>query len=255
MEEEEAEPPRDEARVSEFPDCTNGWRFEAWKLHKRRGWDFYRAYDHVLVRYLARGSPWPLLDLIYRLHRPPGPSAAKFTAAITDRQPLLDGLSEISDLPLTHYRSRLRHCKAKYEIRISDRRGRGAPGPDDATKTETRWRLVIGFSALAEGKAPRNAFSIDLGNALFPKRYVRWKGRPFPFKAELVRNDDVLGCPINPELETRDEVLAAAVARKLEGGLRYKAASAPTPFARRRTCAVSRAPRYIDCWRKGRSQT
>jgi len=40
-----------------------------------------------------------------------------------------------------------------------------------------------------------------------------------------VRSDDVLGCPINPERETRDKVLADAVARKLEGGLRYKAAT------------------------------
>ena len=55
----------------ELPDALNGRRVEALELHKKRGWDFYRAYNHVLVRYLASGDAQPLLDLILNLRRRP----------------------------------------------------------------------------------------------------------------------------------------------------------------------------------------
>ena len=226
-----------------MPDANDAWRFEAWKLVKARGWDFYRAYDHVLLRYLVAGNPWPLLDLIIRLRRSPGQRAAEFIAAITDGQPLLDRISEISDLTLTDFRSRFRHCKPQYEIRIGERRGRGRPGPDDAINSEIRSRLVVGFSALGGGKQPPKSFWIDLAVALFPRGYVRWKGQPFPFKAELVRTDGGLGRPPDPELEARDEVLAAAMARMIEGGLPYKAA---VEEIRREIEAQAEAERALD---------
>jgi hypothetical protein len=228
--------------IGQLPDCINAWRLEAWKLHKGRSWDFYRAYDHVLVRYLSTGNPWPLLDLILRLRRIPGRRAAKFLAAITDGHPLLDGLSKISDLPLTEFRGRFRHCKTQYEIRICERRGAGRLGPDDPTKSETRWRLFAGFSGGADGKRPPNAFWIDFVNALFPERYVRWKGKPFPFKAKLVRTDGYIGRPSNPELEARDEVLGALVARKIEDGVPYKNA---VDQVRREIEAQARAERAL----------
>jgi hypothetical protein len=226
----------------ELPDCINAWRFDAWKLHKSRGWDFYRAYDHVLVRYLSAGNPSPLLDLILRLHRIPGRRVAKFLAAITDGQPLLDGDSDFSDLPLTQYKSRFRHCKPQYEIRISERRGRGRPGPDDETRSETRWRLAAGFLGLADGKRPPDSFWLNFANALFPERYVRWNGQPFPFKAKLVRTDGGLGRPSDPGLEARDEVLAALMARKIEDGLHYKIA---VDEVRREIEAQARAERAL----------
>jgi hypothetical protein len=104
-----------------------------------------------LVRYLAAGDARPLLDLIRNLRRAPRRRAGEFIAAITDGKPLLDGIDALSDLLLTDMRGRFRHCAPLYEIRISERRGRGRPKADaeEARKNEIRLSLVCGFGALA----------------------------------------------------------------------------------------------------------
>jgi hypothetical protein len=210
----------------ELPDAINGWRVEASVLHKRRGWDFYRAYNHVLVRYLARGDARPLLDLILNLRRKPRRWVSEFIAAITDGEALIDQITAISGLPLIQMRRRFRHCRPSYEIRISERRGQGRPKaePENADKSEFRLSLVCGFGALAARVPASNRFWFALAAALDPERYERSMGRPPPFKAELVRTDGEIGRPRDPELETRDKALHAALTKKIEGGLKYDTA-------------------------------
>ena len=210
----------------ELPDAANGWRVEALKLHKRRGWEFYRAYNHVLVRYLAAGDARPLLDLIRNLRRAPRRRAGEFIAAITDSKPLLDGIDGLSDLPLTDMRCRFRHCAPVYEIRISERRGRGRPKADgrDARKSEIRLSLVCGFGALVANRRPSRQFWLDLADALSFTEDGGPDGHSFPFKGELVRTDGKMGRPPDPELGIRDEALHFAVAKKIEDGLKYEAA-------------------------------
>ncbi len=207
----------------ELPDAVNGWRVEAWVLHKRRGWDFYRAYDHVLVRYLAAGHARPLLDLIHNIGRPPGRRAGEFIAAITDGQALIDRIGGLCDLPLIDTRSRFRHCAPMFEIRISERRGRGHPkaGPDDAAKSEIRLHLLLGFSALATDILPPEQFWIGLAKALsFNEK--KCLDQAFPFKARFVRTDGRKGRPRDPELQARDQVFHAAVRKKMAAGSKYE---------------------------------
>jgi len=209
----------------ELPDAANGWRCEALELHKKRGWEFSRAYDHVLVRYLAAGDARPLLDLICNLRRAPGRRAGELIAAITDGKPLLDRIDGLSDLPPIDTRGRLRHCAPLYAIRISERRGRGRPKAEaeDAAKGEICLSLVLGFCALATAKWPPKGFWPHFAAALDFEGYERSTGRPFPFKAEPVRTDGGTGRTRDPELEMRDKALHFAVAKKIEG-LKYEAA-------------------------------
>lgn len=203
----------------ELPDAVNGWVVEALKLHKKRGWDFNRAYNHVLVRYLARGHARPLLYLILVLKQPPGRRTGEFIAAITNGKALIDQIAAISDLPPIDTRGRFRHCAPMFEIRISERRGRGRPkaGPDDAAKREIRLHLLRGLRELATDKRPLEQFWFGLARALC-------LDQTFPFEAKLVRTDGKLGRTRDPELAIRDEALHFAVAKKIGDGLKYEAA-------------------------------
>ena len=237
---------RHEVRVSEeLPDAVNGWRTEASVLHKQRNWEYWRAYDHVVVRYLAAGHARPLLDLILNLKRQPRRRTSEFIAAITDGKALLDQISGLSDLPLVQMRGRFRHCVPTFEIRISERRGRGRPkpGPEDAAKAEIRLILVCGFGALAAGIPASDAFWSALAAALDPKRHERSIGRPFPFKAELVRTDGGIGRPRDPELRARDQVFHASVREKMAAGTKYE-------FAIKDALADLEAQRKAEGWTK-----
>ena len=209
----------------ELPDAVNGWRVEASVLHKRRGWDFYRAYNHVLVRYLAAGDVRPFLDLIVNLKRQPRRRAGEFVAAITDGEALIDRIGGLSDLPPIDTRSRLRHCVPKFEICISERRGRGRPkaGPEDAAKRKIRLRLFLGFCALATNKWPREQFWIDLAKAL-SFNGEKCLDETFPFEAKLVRIGGQMGRWHDPELPMRDKALHAAAAKEIADGQKYVAA-------------------------------
>ena len=230
-------------------DAVNGWRAEAWEIHKRRGWDFYRAYNHVLVRYLARGDARPLLDSILNLRRQPRRWVSEFIAAITDGKALIDQIAAISDLPLVDTRSRFRHCAPLYEIRISERRRRGRPKAEveDARRSEIRLSLACGFGALAAGLSASNRFWTDLATAFDFEGYERSKGQPFPFKAELVRADGKTRRPRDPELEARAKALHAAVTKKIEGGLNMM------PQSRKCEWKSKRAVRRKERWARERS--
>jgi hypothetical protein len=229
----------------ELPDAVNGWRVEALILHKRRGWDFYRAYNHVLARYLTRGDARPLLDLILNLRRQPRRWVSEFIAAITDGEALIDQIAAISDLPPIDTRSWFRHCSPMFEICISERRGRGRPKAEveDARRREIRLILVCGFGALAAGIPASDGFWFALAAALEPKRHERSTGRPFPFKAELVRTDGRLGRLRNPELQARDQVFHAAVRKKMAAGSKYE-------FAINDSLADLEAQRKVEGWTK-----
>jgi hypothetical protein len=229
----------------ELPDGINGWRVEASVLHKTRGWQYWRAYNHVLVRYLAAGNARPLLDLILNLQRQPRRRAGEFIAAITDGKALIDRIGGLSDLPPIDTRSRFRHCSPMSEICISERRGRGRPKVEveDARRSEIRLILVCGFGALAAGIPASDGFWFALAAALDPKRHERSTGRPFPFKAELVRTDGGIGRPRDPELQTRDQVFHAVVREKMAAGSKYE-------FAIKDALADLEAQRKAEGWTK-----
>jgi hypothetical protein len=228
----------------ELPDAINGWRAEAWEFHKKRGWDFYRAYNHVLVRYLAWGDARPLLDLILNLRRQPRRRAAEFIAAITDGKALIDQIPAISDLPTIDTRSRFCHCAPLYEIRISERRRRGRPkaGPEDAAKSEIRLHLLLGLCALATGKWPLQQFWIDLAKALSFDEEI-CLDQSFPFEAKFVRADGRLGRREDPELQARSRAFHAAVREKRAPGSKYE-------FAIDDALADLEAQRKAEGWTK-----
>jgi hypothetical protein len=190
----------------------------AWELVKGRGWTFARAYDHVMIRYLAAGDARPLLDLILLQRRAPGRKAGGFIASITDGQALLDALlGDASDVPLIDVRSRFRHCGELYEIRIAENRGRGRPkvAPDDPFMNDVRLRLVLGFSALATGRSAAKSFWIDLADVLDFEGDKRSRGKRFPFKAMFIRTDGGTGRPRDLELEPRERVFHTMVSKRL----------------------------------------
>ena len=228
----------------ELPDAVNGWRVEASTLHKRRGWDYWRAYDHVLVRYLAAGDVRPLLDLIRNLRRPPGRKAGEFIAAITDGNALINGIGGLSGLRPIDTRSRFRHCAPMFEIRISERRGRGRPKAEaeDAAKSEFRLHLLLGFCALATDKWPLEQFWIGLAKALSFNE-EKYLDQTFPFEAKLVRTDGQLGRRPDPELPARDQVFHAAVREKMAAGSKYE-------FAINDALADLEAHRKAEGWTK-----
>jgi hypothetical protein len=207
----------------ELPDAVYGWRVEASKLHKRRGWDYWRAYNHVLVRYLAAGNARPLLDLILNLQRQPRRRAGEFIAAITEGKALIDRIEGLSDLPPIDTRSWFRHCSPMFEIRISERWGRGHPkaGPEDAAKAEIRLHLLLGFCALATDKWPLEQFWRHLAIALSFNEGM-CLDQTFPFEAKLVRTDGQSGRRCDPELQVRDQVFYAAVREKMAAGSKYE---------------------------------
>lgn len=215
-----SEPRASDAAASQPPDRINAWRFEAEILAEHRSWEYFRAYDHVIARYLLSGDARPLLDLIAWQKRPPGSKVGKLIAAITDGQPLLDAVfGRASDLQMIDIPSRFRTEVLPYEIRITENRGRGKPKvvSDDQLKGDIRWRVIEGFSALANwGRAPR-PFWIDLAHALDFKGYQRSTGRRFLLKAIFKRTDGGTGRPSNPELGIRDELFYSSVMEKRAG--------------------------------------
>ena len=207
----------------ELPDAVNGWRVEALKLHKQRGWNYYRAHNHVLVRYLVGGDARPLLDLIVNMKRQPRRRAGEFIAAITDSATLIDRIDWLPDLPTIDMRRRFRHCSPKFEIRISERRGRGHPqaGPDNTGKSEIWLELLRGFIALATDKWPLEQFWRHLAIALSFNE-GRCLDQTFPVEAKLVRTDGRSGRRRDPELQVRDQVFHAAVHEKMAAGSKYE---------------------------------
>jgi hypothetical protein len=211
------------------PDPNNEGRVEAGILVKKRGWEFYRAFDHVLVKWLCAGNAEPLLDLIYLQRRAPGKKAAEFIASIVDNELLLDeAFGSSGDRPMVDVRSRFRHCKLKLKIVFKENRGRGrpAPGRDSQFKRDISLELILGFSCLASGRAPHAQFWIHFADALANDRHQRSSDKAFPYKAALVRTDGAMGRPRDPKLILRDHALYAFVAEKIERGMKYEAAVA-----------------------------
>jgi hypothetical protein len=157
---------------------------------------------------------------------------------------LLDRISGLSDFPLIQMRRRFRHCAPMFEIRISERRGRGRPkaGPDDTAKNEIRLDLLRGFIALATDKWPLEQFWRDLAIALSFNEGM-CLDQTFPFEAKLVRTDGRLGRLRDPELQARDQVFHAAVREKMEAGSKYE-------FAISDALADLEAQRKAEGWTK-----
>jgi len=214
-----------------LPDLCTPWRGDAHDLAHDQGWEFYRAFDQVLVEYLRAGDVRPFCDLVLNLKRQPGLEAAEYIAAMIDAR----------------MRSSFPEPNFPFEFGFKTKRGR--PRMDNACLSaiqkklserqhlsdESFWRTIacelnfeddpgvrrielhIGLSRIERRLAPGRSFWLTLARAL------NFKGNPgFPLKAKLVRTaDEKRGNRANPELLRRDKALAWFVDNKIaEGALR-----------------------------------
>jgi hypothetical protein len=191
--------------TEELPDADTDWRVEAGRLAEAREWGFFRAYDHVAMRYLMEGDCRPLLDLILRQRRAPGFSIARYIAAMIDGEE----------------RARFPRVEFPYVIRITRSRGRGRP----KIEPPIAW-LTAGLRSLAEARMPAMRFWFYLAAAIDFEGYRRDKRADFLWRAKLVRTDGRRGAPRNPDLPMRNIALASFVSEKMEQGAKYEDAIA-----------------------------
>ena len=182
----------------ELPHAVNGWRLEASRLSKSRSWNFYRTFDHVLVRYLAAGDARPLLDLIVNLSRPPGRRACEFIAAITDGKALID---RIGDSPTSHQST----CAAGSVIAplctryasVSDG-GEAAQKPKPKRWTQRRGKVAFAYY-LGFAHWPRGNSLQSNSGAVSPRRCPSTRKCAstilFPSKPSSFEPMDGLGAP------------------------------------------------------------
>jgi len=161
------------------------WRGDANDLARARDWDFYRALDDVLLRYLMAGDSRPLCDLVLNLKQQPGEEAARDIAAMI----------------------------AARKIRIETR---GRPKKNEVALTRYLSELCLGLDQIGHRRAPRRFFWQVLARAL------NYEGDPdFLLKAKFNRGK---GAPPNPELFRRDQALAWFVDKKRAEGVLRKVA-------------------------------
>jgi hypothetical protein len=199
MESEDAETP---------PDLDTSWLGSAQDLAIARNWHFWRAFDHVLVKYLMDGDTRPLLDLIFRQKRTPSLRVGEYIAAMIDRR----------------FLARFPDPNFPYEIRIKENRRPGRPRNGATARLsadECQQTLATGLRAIEEGRLPVRDFWLDLATAIDFDGSKRNKCANFPLRAELVRTDGRNGRRKDPSLLRRKFALAAFVAERMENGAKY----------------------------------
>jgi hypothetical protein len=193
--------------VQATPDLCNGWRTEANDLARGLDWEFYQAFDRVLVKYLMAGYSQPLRDLVLNLKRQPGMEVARYIAAMIDAR----------------RRCTFQEHGFPFEIRVKIKRkksGRPRARECEIAPSVHLDALDFGLSRIERWCTPGRSFWFTLARAL----NHREKGGEFPIKANLVRTDGVKGRPPNPELCQRDRVLAWFVDEKRAKGAKRECA-------------------------------
>jgi hypothetical protein len=187
-----------------------------WEEGKEFDEAFHEAFAVVMERYLNSGKAMPLDDLVRRSKKEPGTRARKFIAAMLDQE---------------FARSSGIEVRYRFDFKETGSR-RGRPkrhGVDDEVDARRLQFLVAmtlidkGLSAIKLGRKPHRSFWDCLTKAL-NENYIWNRQDEYPMKATLERVDGRKGREANPELETRDEVLAESVQKLIDRGEKYAVA-------------------------------
>jgi hypothetical protein len=203
---------------TKIPSLDNEWRSSAKALAEERHWDYWAAYDYIVIDYLQKaGNAYPLCDLILNLRRNPSRRAATYIGAMLDSR-----LTVKFPAPQFPY---------YFDVDLNRRRGR--PSKQPVARKES-WQAQLAFGALLEGidcfingdEAPRR-FWVVLARALEADEYERVERVRFPLKIETRRVDGngSDGRRHDPTLARRDIMLAAAVASKIQSDCNYDQAT------------------------------
>jgi hypothetical protein len=187
------------------------WGTEVRTRMQEKGQGFDEAFTQVMERYFNRGVAEPLVDLLQRGRRAPSQHALKFLAATID-----PAHSSSSGLQI------------RYRLGIDENRRAGRPkrGDADALNAQKKHAVLIlraGTLTLAEGRNPVKPFWNCLIGALNAEAHW-WPQNRFPLKAKLVRIDRRRGREVDPQLDTRDRVLAWFVQERVSRGYGYESA-------------------------------
>jgi hypothetical protein len=197
--------------VPDTPWCTE-MRILMWE----QGKEFDEAFAVVMERYLNSDDARPLHDLVQRSRTEPGTHARKFIAAMLD-----PGFARSSGIEV-RYRFGFKETHS--------RRGRPkrheVDDEVDARQLQffVSWCLIRkGRQAMKLGRKPHWSFWDCLTKAL-NENYIWIRQDEYPMKAKLERVDGRKGREANPELETRDQVLAESVQTHIDRGEKYAVA-------------------------------
>ena len=186
-------------------DLDTPWYREVRNLMLERGEEFDEAFAVVMEGYLNSGEAQPLDDLVRRSRTEPGTRARKFIAAMID-----PGFARSSGIDV------------RYRFGFNDKRGRGRPKRQEVDAQFFVEMALIGrgLTAIKLGRKPNWSFWDRLTMGL--NENYRWSRQAeYPMKARLERVDGRKGREANPELETRDEVLAESVQKHIDRGEKY----------------------------------
>ena len=187
-----------------------------WEEGKELDEVFHEAFAVVMERYLNSGNAMPLDDLVRRSKKEPGTRACKFIAAMIDPE---------------FARSSGIEVRYRFDFKeTGSRRGRPKRHEVDDEVDARRLPFLVaralirkGVQAIKLGRKPHRSFWDCLTKAL-NENYIWSRQDEYPVKAELERVDGRKGREANPELETRDEVLAESVQKLIDSGEKYDVA-------------------------------
>jgi hypothetical protein len=185
------------------------WYREVRNFMCEAGKEFDEAFAVVMERYLSSGDARPLDDLVRRSRREPGTRARKFIAAMIDPE-----FAHSSGI------------EVRYRLGFNEtgsRRGRPKRHEVDAQFFVEMALIGRGLAAIKLGRKPNWSFWDRLTMGL--NENYRWSRQDeYPMKVKLERVDGRKGREANPELETRDEVLAESVQKHIDRGEKYDVA-------------------------------
>ena len=185
---------------------------------REQGKEFDEAFAVVMERYLNSDDARPLHDLVQRSKTEPGTRARKFIAAMLDPEFARSSGIEV------RYRFGFKETHS--------RRGRPKRHEVDDGVDARRLPFLVamalirrGVQAIKLGRKPHWSFWDRLTKALNANedwsRQDRSRQDEYPMKAKLERVDGRKGREANPELETRDQVLAESVQKHIDRGEKY----------------------------------
>jgi len=186
-----------------------GWGTEVRELMRERNQSFDQAFASVAIRYLAEGDLRPLKDLLGRARLEPCEAVLRYLAA------MLEGSGS-----------------TPFRFGFEEARRRGRPSN---TKPSVKGVILAtavmmsGLRAMIDGRKPGWRFwhcllaALDAGEPTKSRR-----PNDSPLKARLFSTGETRGRRPDPELETRDRVLAWNVQQRLDRGHGYESAVAGT---------------------------
>jgi len=181
-----------------------GWGIEARQL-RDQGYGPNQAVDRVVLKYLGLGDPRPLLDLLRR-GKTPGSDVLRYLAAMIDPE----------------YRTRFPNEPPQYEIRFRPvgRKPERPKRSESVGASDFHEFFKAYTTAMAEGRQPDSSFWKYLYSCLCypldPTQFQEVYKTDVRLTAKLVRIDGRKGGKRDPELETRDNMVAELVQERID---------------------------------------